>query len=636
MTQLRRYSGFGFSLLGLALLLISGGCTIKKKGTAHTNQPPFVFFAPVPLENSLFTTPSQLFWYATDPDGYVVQFEYSIQVDSVVRASKKDNTGKPIGTPLDFIKAHSTNADTIGIWHWTIISNLGQNGQTAVVALPSDTSKVFQSVVFIRAQDDQGAYTPDSLLKWRTFQRKNRAPDTFLGRINSVTPPTPQNNIATVTEFFFSRDSLTYSGTPEDLRTGHTGVTITWLGSDSADYPRTQPKFEYFWELFGPFNDFSTAKVDSNKLWAASDRPFHYDPSFITQRYTSDQFFTFFGLRGADNPINNKPGYYFFRVRTRDDAGVSDPKPIALKFVIIHPRFDRKILLIRRLARQSWGPTGEPAQLADEASQGYYINLIRQAGYGSDFDSLQDTRTEVVTSPLFDSILARHKLVIVHKEQLFPTGNAAEMNLSLMKYMNVGGSVWVLGRDDLLDIDGPGASINSEGLLIQYDENNPSNGFPFFFFGINGMLSDGHLLRVIGSSGDHVSNEQFIGADTLVSVDSRQKVPGLPTLDIDTNVTKAYLRSPLRVRPDSLLYPDSLYRRMPAVNYFERGVRSQPLYLYRSAFPDTSDLNGKTVAVRSDRGSFKTACFGFSLYGIKEPQAAVLMGKMLEWFLGPP
>jgi len=633
MTQLRKYLGFGFSLLGLALLLISSACTIKKGGTAHTNQPPFVFFSPVPLENSLFTAPSQLFWYATDPDGYIVQFEYSIQVDSVVRASKKDSTGKPIGTPLDFIKAHSPNADTI--WHWTIISNLGQNGQTAVVALPSDTSKVFQSVVFIRAQDDQGAYTPDSLIKWRTFKRQNRAPNTFLGLINNVVPPLPLVNIATVTEFFFSLDSPTYSGTPEDLRTGHSGVTITWLGSDSLDYPRTQPKFDYFWELFGPFNDFSSARKDSTKLWAASDRPFHYSPDLTRPRYTSDQSFTFFGLRGADAD-NYKPGYYFFRVRTRDDAGVSDPTPIALKFVIIHPRFDRKILLIRRLTREFWGPTGEPSQSADEASQGYYINLIRQAGYGSYFDTVQDVRKVVVTSPIPDSIMARYKLVIVHKEQLFPTGNAADMNLSLMKYMNAGGSVWTLGRDDLLDIDGPGASIKPTGLLIQYDENNPSNGFPFFFFGIDGMLSDGHLLRILEANGDHVSNEQFIGADTLVSADSRQKVPGLPTLDIDTNVTKAYLRSPLRVRPDSLLYPDSLYRRMPAVNYFERGVRSQPLYLYRSAFPDTSDLNGKTVAVRSDRGSFKTACFGFSLYGTKEAQAVLLTRQMLEWFLGPP
>lgn len=609
--------------------MAGAGCTIKNKGTAHENQPPQVFFAPVPLENTLFTAPSLLFWYATDPDGYIVQFEYSIQSDSLIRATKRDSAGIPIGSPLDFIQKHPTSSgDTI--WKWLVVSNLNVNGQTAVVALPSDTFKVFRSVVFIRARDDQGAYTPDSLLRWRSFRRQNRPPNSYISSVNGF-------GGSPVSEVFFTLDRRTFSDS-SDRRTGHNGVTIKWFGSDSLDYPRAQPKFDYFWELFGPFTDVFSGRADSTRLWASSEHPDHYNPSFTAPRYAPADSVTLYGLRGVDMPDNYKIGAYFFRVRSRDDAGVSDPTPASLRFQVIHPRFDRKILLVWKRPRTSSGPTGEPNRANDSASQSYYIDLIRRAGYdGSDFDAVYDAKTFVADIAIPDSLLARYQFVIYHKEQLIRTQDFA-LSGSLVKYMNGGGSVWGLGRDDLLDLDGPGSGIDDRLSLVSYNDFDPSIGVAFFYFGIDAMVSDHHVNEVIAEERTHVSNEQFVGADTLLNsqTDPRAKVPGLPTLDVDTLVTKAYIRSRFRIRPDSLLYPDSLYRRMPGVNTFQRAVRSQPLYLYRSAFSDTSKLNGQVVAVRSDRGSFKTAQFGFSLYGIQKCQAVFLTRKMLEWFIGPP
>ncbi|MGE5692265.1 MAG: hypothetical protein ACM3YF_00625, partial [Candidatus Zixiibacteriota bacterium] len=101
---------------------------------------------------------------------------------------------------------------------------------------------------------------------------------------------------------------------------------------------------------------------------------------------------------------------------------------------------------------------------------------------------------------------------------------------------------------------------------------------------------------------------------------------------IDTNVIKSLtVVSPPR-------RDTSRYRRYPAVNYFVRAPRSEHLYLFRSpiGIADTSHLHGKVAALRSDRGVFKSAYFGFPLYGIEEADAVEVMRRMLRWFIGAP
>lgn len=599
----------GMLAAGLAILITSG-CTIKNKGTARENQPPTAFFSPVPVGNTIFTSPSELFWYATDPDGYIVEFQYSIQLDSVIRALVIDSSGgrrDSIGTPLDFVNLHNPDTDTI--WHWVSLSNLNTNGQVATVAFPAsrDTTKVVKSVVFIRARDDQDAYSP---VVWRNYGRRNRAPNTHMGTVNGFEVPLP------VTRVFYSLPQRTFNDT---FRVGHQGITLTWVGSDSADYPRIQPGFTYFWELFGPFKETETLVADSARLWTTSDRE-------RGVRYDTARSFTFYGLQGDSG--NLKLARYLFRVRTQDDAGVIDASPATTSFRIVNPQFDHEVLLIRKRARASDGPTGEPSGFKDDSTQGFYVNLIRQAGYGSVFDSLRDA---IYLDPTNSTItvvqLARYKMVIYHKEQVFPTIKAIrndELIEALISYMNAGGSVWGLGRDELLDLEGGASNISSDPLIMRYNTGSPVSGFAYFYFGVEGMFVHAHVNRMVAI--DSVSNEEFIGADPLVS--------GLPLLDVDTLATKSYLVSPLRKPAPPGLTP--YYQRVPGVNYFVRAPFTEPVYLFRSPFADTSHLNGKVVAVRANLRTFKTAQFGFSLYGIQEPQAAILMRQMLEWFIGPP
>jgi hypothetical protein len=102
-------------------------------------------------------------------------------------------------------------------------------------------------------------------------------------------------------------------------------------------------------------------------------------------------------------------------------------------------------------------------------------------------------------------------------------------------------------------------------------------------------------------------------------------------LALDTDLVKTLPVS--RVRKDT-----SRYRLLPGVNYFVRGPRSENLYLFRSpvGVADTSHLNGKVVAFRSDRVYFKSSYFAFPLYFIREQGAACVVSRMLEWFLGVP
>jgi hypothetical protein len=276
-------------------------------------------------------------------------------------------------------------------------------------------------------------------------------------------------------------------------------------------------------------------------------------------------------------------------------------------------------------------PDGSTPPQESVLIQNYYLKLIRDAGYGTHFDSAQDykffsEKSEPGSSPpappISESLLARYKLVIVHKERAFPTANT-QLLAMLKNYMDAGGSVWVLGRDDLSDLT-TGFNV-AQPIELFFDRNNPVSGVGYFYFGAEKMFYHAHSLSV---ARDSISREEFVGADpSNVALGE-----GFPPLDIDTSVILRYtVAAP--PRKDT-----SRYRQMPAVNYFVRGPRSEFLYLYRSpvGVADTSHLHGKVVAFRSDRTFFKTAYFGFPLYGIKETQAVLVMEKMLRWFLGPP
>ena len=679
-----KYWHFAIGLLYAAVgfILAGSGCTVKKRGTAYVNTPPTVFFSTVPIASTVFTKPEELFWYATDRDGYIIEFQYALipdsligggltrfpvsQRDSVVRVFLSRN--RPNSSGIWEVFKDTLRRDTLR-FSWVAVDNVGQNGQTATIGLPSASSNPADTAtrpteVFVRARDDKGALstdvlsratTPkdlDSLLQnanaiaWRNFGRKNRPPDSHFRNI-SICNRFP---IAQVLEqnppVLYSLDRPTYNSDPF-LRVGHCGITINYEGSDSLDYPnQAQPNFEYFWELFGPYpTRFQVdLNADSNRLWASTAYPVRWSPGLgsPTKRFfTSAKSFTFYGLKGFDTLTNYKPGYYHFRVRAKDDAQVADTTPALVIFGVVRPRLDRPILLIAKLTFTG-GPTiqknGQPdgstpfqdttlAGTPDVGAmevQNYYLRLIRNAGYGSEIDSSQDLKIFAYNKSIPESLLARYKLVIFHKEKAFPSNGTTEMLVSLKAYMDAGGSVWGFGRDDMSDL--VPIFSGTEPVEFPFNQSQPNTGVGYFYFGAQEIFYHAHHG---GLALDSVTREEFVGADpSEVALGE-----GFPVLEVDTNVTKRYTVA--AVRKDS-----TPYRRVPAVNYFVRGPRSDNLYLFRSpvGIADTSHLRGKVVALRSDRLIFKSAYFGFSLFGIKEEPATCVMSRMLKWFLGkePP
>lgn len=612
-------------------VLLTSGCTVKDRGTEHANQPPRVFFSTIPVRGTVFTKPDQFYWYATDRDGYIVEFQYALQPDAMVHLSKAG--AAEADTIRAFLLRHPIDADTI--WHWRIVNNLDSNGQTARIALPTSTRNpdtTVNTVVFVRARDDRGLlstasrFYPDSnSIAYRMFGRRNRPPKTWFQSI-SVLNKSPIGSAASVPAFY-SLDSYTYD-TSTYMKVGYGGITINWIGSDSLDYPhQIQPPFNYFWELFGPFPNPNTAGPgDSTKLWASTAYPVRWPGLGSGQSpkrlaFTTNTSVTFYGLRGIDTLADSFPAYYFFRVRTRDDAGVLDPIGATNTFKVVHPRFDRTLLLLTKNGDAS-GDAQPP--LADSTKiVNYYTRLIREAGYGQAiFDSVRDVRAFNDGGPgatIPESLLGRYKMVIFHKENSFPSTGETQFLGSLKAYMDAGGSVWGMGRDDLSDLipffSGPPA-------VFPYDNTNPIMGVGYFYFGAEKIFYTAHTFTVAAES---LSFEEFIGADPDV------EAAGFPALDMDTDLVKT-------LRVSSSRKDTSRYRELPGVNYFGRGTRSQNLYLFRSpvGVADTSHLHGKTVAFRSDRVHFKSAYFSFPLYFIRDPGASGVMRKMLEWFIGPP
>ncbi len=336
-------------------------------------------------------------------------------------------------------------------------------------------------------------------------------------------------------------------------------------------------------------------------------------------------------------------------MRAREDAGVLDPVADKSRntFKVFHPRFDRDILLVGKSTTMGGGPflnlvppygyipDGSTPPQDSAQVQSYYLKLVRDAGYGAHIDSAQDVKfyseksdpgfnsgVPGIPMTLDDSVLARYKLVIFHKEGVFPTQNT-NLTAMLKAYMDVGGSVWGMGREDLTDLLSNVAGVDRPQEVF-YDRSSAINGVGYFYFGAEKMFFNAHARLVAAES---TSREEFVGAD----LGRYGLTDGFPPLDIDTNVVLRYTVA--AARKDT-----SRYRQMPGVNYFVRQTRSEELYLYRSpvGVADTSHLNGKVVALRTNRTFFKTAYFGFPLYGIQEPQAVVVMQKMLNWFLGPP
>lgn len=215
-------------LLGVSILILSGCTSTAPDGPMPENQSPRCFLANVPVEGEEYSYNPELFWYGTDADGFIKKFRYF-----VVKAEDINDD------PLTFIEGVMASGNYDG---WTSIDvdslSSGESATSDQISLyaVADPDTYTPQYFFVQAIDNHDAVsdftdttTEDGILvlAYRKYSRNNHPPETYLN-LN------------------LERDYFSISDTTIQYR----GIPVSWDGSDSLDYKKAQPRFEYNWKVF--------------------------------------------------------------------------------------------------------------------------------------------------------------------------------------------------------------------------------------------------------------------------------------------------------------------------------------------------------------------------------------------------
>lgn len=603
--DIRAASAVAIAVLALAFLLPGCG-ELENSGDPPPNFPPKVFLANIPIDSASFLFNPEIHWYATDRDGYITKYRYS-----VVTFDNMTFDGQNV-CPECYVEESRQN----GYQGWTEIVvdqvPVSTSGTIRLFAHENPDSFVSQCF-FIQAEDN---FAARSQVVFRVLKRANHLPDTEVSAI-----PSP-----------------VIAGTCSDACTQLSGIPVQWEGSDLLDYPGKQPDFEYSWEVYGPFEE-----VDDTIgiIWDdyEVDHSYSSDSSDVWTRSTFGSLRNLF--RNLDAVDSTLTGYFVFKVRCRDDAFAADPTPAISVFEAIQPACERGILLIdnsnyaQHTPGALWGECGQCCEFGGDLMKQryfpYWRHLFEEAGYPVDtiYHGLKG-------SPEFDippakELITRYKLVVMLNESYYYTADAdAAWHRRLAEYMDIGGKVMMMGRNQFgIIFDGPPGIIPIS-----------SSSFATNYFTIEGQYSANWITTwlnfSINCSIEH-SNEEFIGAGSLVD--------GLPDLNTSFEHLAEYYGgagfrgcdgNPYRhdmwcrsINVDFTPYP---YRGVPAVNFFESSGQGEGVYLAFSTYGSEGDIYGGVCGVRYDTGCHKAAVFGFPLYSIEEEDAIGLLRGMIEWF----
>lgn len=597
----------GGGALGLALWL--WGCT-KGKGVYPDNIPPVISFVNIPPESTYYSQSPTIYWYATDLDGFITQYQYTIVptarlmadvlgIDSTTADSILRTTGLTTDS-LYRLAAREVSRVVANPPRWTVVDNINANGSRVAVKLVSLPNGVFvDQVLFLRAFDNFNPPASTPVL-YRRYYRNNHPPNTSIEARSDT--------------LFFDRIDTTVVNycLPETTATWK-GINIGWVGSDDIDFPKGGAPLDFSWELYGPFAAKQDAKIDAGKKLDSSYNATTQDP-WVTA--TTRRF------------VNLQTGWYFFVVRSRDDALVPDTTPATGRFRIIRPTFERPMLLLTYDNRlnpliQDFGNINA----ADSALvRNFYYRLLSGSGYLWDAgtDHFVVKRAEGNDSiAFFEEKLSHYQLVVLLYEGIKePYLNATWTKL--FTYLDAGGKVWAMGRNILqYPFEGPFTVPTLKCTDLK-------TGKPFTYFNLECQYYATSINLGLPGAGKPVNN-QFVGAGSL-----RSELPGL-----SVDLAKLF-RYGTRTAGGRVMWDST---RMPDVNYDQRGTKATPLYVFQVpvAFADTSHLGGTVVAVRYNgppwqgKPIFKTAHFGFPLYVLDDSggQVQAMVTEMLRWFLNP-
>jgi hypothetical protein len=369
---------------------------------------------------------------------------------------------------------------------------------------------------------------------------------------------------------------------------------VAWVGKDSIDIPGLQPDFDWNVRLYGPFAD----SISCDTMLANLYREFTNSTGSSVWIRDKQKFL-----------VNLETGWYMLYARNRDDAFV--PSIPAIGHLVVyeptwvrHPELTKPILIANHSYFDTRHAPNVPDAFVGELSvdyrdsvNQYYRDLLQAAGVSTDdYDWVDFTIGNAESVPQKVN-LYNHKLVIILSTdwtrplQTQPTLNQED---PYGQYLDVGGMVWVIGRRTFLQtID--------QGRVEFGAANQP---FVPKYFDLSAAYAD---------SMRNYRQAEFTGAQALL--------PGFPNVTVD----------PHRIAQTSNVHY-SFTNTLRGVEFLIRLNNSETIYRYSAINPDTSRFNNFPVAIRFDKGTFKTSYFSFPLYFIGTSEAVVVMQQMINWF----
>lgn len=623
------------SLLALSVVVVAViGCEPERTGTALGNSPPQVFIVNTPPDSAQFSRNPDLNWYATDIDGYITMFRYTVVIESLMVIS-----GLPV-SPDEF--ARQATDQQMG-WD-TLLVDLDHPQSTATIRLYANVDFPVDSFVsqvfFIQARDDKGAMSD---IKYRMYSRNNHYPNTHFRNldvyINAKEPESPAP-----------------------------GIALTWDGADSLDWGRAIPPLEYEWRLYGPFdtaapvyvklvqedcvfdpigdsfvNCIDVPVLDLDNLPPAvggqaqplrhSQGPnFANDPNDV---WVTSSRTTIYNVFEGMNLQKTSQYKFIFWVRTRDDGFVPDPTPSFGQFNVVEALFEKPVAVLDESGYTAqdgrWGP------ISLDTTKAVLRDYIHNAGF-TDFVTELDTLTGITDyffttnrtgirvpygghgitpiRPRLVDVLSHRILLVYHDDSDGAPNEQRAFGLIWWAFfgLDMGATSCCFARN----LGGAGQNTERTTPIAK------SARFAEKF-GITSCVVEGWFKSLRDSNFDPSGigfNEEFIGAY------ANPDVPGFPHIMLDygpplidtiiqtsdtTADTVFSYRSLMDIRyPRYLLVADHSMEGLPEVGVGTRSQFATPVYLYLSKDGDKSIFNGKVIGVTQQIGDERSACFMFT------------------------
>jgi hypothetical protein len=460
---------------------------------------------------------------------------------------------------------------------WTIVHT---DSATIPLIASSDTSVYIDQYIFVKVMDDDSLF---SNIIYKVKARNNHRPTCYVvvptAGTESAPYPDPQWCLPETTSTF-------------------QGVRVAWVGKDSIDIPGIQPDFDWNIRIYGPFQD--SVSCDTTGPYRQYINPI--DGSHW--------------IRAKEEYLTNlEKGWYRVYAQNRDDA--LTPSIPALGYLVIyeptwirHPEETKQILLANHSFYATSPVTQGELPIADTALvRSFYCEMVETyltaSGYPADDYDWIDYTVRANNYSVTKSDLYNHRLVIIiDTDMLNPLAENASIKqiTPYCDYMDVGGMVWVIGRRSF--DERPQGGTYEFGATGKYS-------IAYNYFDLSSAYSPSFV------SWDDYHQAEFVGASPLIS--------GFPSLSIDPAKTAL---GNWNFQSYSYDYSNGLN----GVEYISRFNLSQTIYRFVAINPDTSRFHNFPVAVRYDRGTFKTAYFAFPLFFIQHDQAMAVSRLMLDWF----